>query len=303
MRALQVLVCIFLACASSSVAGPLSDAAKAGDLVQVEQLLSDGNDASEADGIATPIHWAAMNGHAEVITALADHGADMEAQSDMLGTPLHAAASRNQADAIAALLTAGADPDSRDRDQFTPLMQAAFDNRVEAATALVEGGADVNAIGNSPGGYVLYGPTTALHLALRKGNADIAVRLREAGAGPILPEISEVQLKQGDAKRGRELAYRHCKTCHALEPGDTVLATAGVGPPLIGVFGRPVADLGGFEYSQSLVDFGGDWTTERLYSFVLQPMLSVPGTNMTFAPDRTPEMIADIVAYLVSASE
>ena len=72
------------------------------------------------------------------------------------------------------------------------------------------------------------------------------------------------------------------------------------GPPLIGVFGSPVADLPGFEYSRSLQDFGGEWTAKRLYAFVLSPMLTVPGTRMNWAPDRTPEMIADIVAYFVS---
>ena len=64
MRAFIVLVCVFVAFASPSAAGSLSGAAKNGDLAQVEQLLANGEDVNETDGIASPIHWAAMNGHA-----------------------------------------------------------------------------------------------------------------------------------------------------------------------------------------------------------------------------------------------
>lgn len=57
------------------------------------------------------------------------------------------------------------------------------------------------------------------------------------------------------------------------------------------------------EYSEALIAHGGTWTPERFYAFALSPMLTVPGTLMNWAPDRTPEMIADITAYFVSEAE
>lgn len=304
MRAFRIFIGFVLTIASPALAGPLGDAAKKGDLAEVERLLDGGEDVNAADGIATALHWAALNGHAEVVDLLGKRGADIGAQSSMLGTPLHAAASRDHAAAIAALLTAGADPDSRDRNQFTPLMLAAFNNRMQAAFSLIAGGADVDAIGIAPGGLNMgEGPTNALHLALRMGNTEIADKLREAGAAPVSPVVPDDLLQRADAERGRELAYTYCELCHSIEAGDPPRTGIEAGPPLIGIFNRAVADQGGFEYSQALMDFGGTWTAKRLYAFALQPMLSVPGTYMNWAPDRTPEMIADIVTYLESASE
>jgi cytochrome c len=52
-----------------------------------------------------------------------------------------------------------------------------------------------------------------------------------------------------------------------------------------------------------LCKFGGDWTDDRLYSFVLHPMLTVPGTLMGHQLVRKPDEIADIIAYLKSLSQ
>ena len=117
------------------------------------------------------------------------------------------------------------------------------------------------------------------------------------------PEIPKALSTQGDPERGREQAYIRCNECHALEPGDEPREAADDGPPLIGVIGRPVADLSGFAYSDALTSYGGTWTPERFYAFVLTPALTVPGTRMNFSPDRTTEMVTDITAYFISMAE
>jgi cytochrome c2 len=290
---------------SSAFAGPLGDAAKKGDLAEIERLLATGADANEDGAMASPLHWAAMKGHAGVVKLLAENGAQLNALSSMLGAPLHAASRFGRVDAISALLEVGADPDVRDRDEFTPLMRAVVENRPAAVEALLAGGADVNAIGNAPGGLQIgRGPTIALQLSIRFERGEITGMLRSAGAGPIPPEVPSDLAALGDASQGRDLAYANCSACHRIEEADP--KTTGdilQGPPLFGLIGRPVANIPGYEYSEDLITYGGAWTPERFYPFALSPTLTVPGTRMVVAEDRTAEMIADITAYFVSVAE
>lgn len=285
-------------------AGPVGDAAKSGDTAEIARLIGSGADLNEAEAMASPLHWAAMNGHASVVTLLAENGADLDASSSMLGAPLHAAARFGRVEAIEALLAAGANPNAKDRDEFTPLMRGIAENRTEAVAALIAGGADINAVGIAPGGTQMGGgPTIALQLAIAFEREEATALLRDAGAGPIPPEVPTDLDTMGDAERGRELAYTYCEECHTISAGDPARRGVGQGPPLIGVIGRPVAEQPGFDYSQALMAHGGTWTPERLYALALTPALTVPGTRMNHAPDRTPQMIADITAFFVSQSD
>ncbi|RYH12167.1 ankyrin repeat domain-containing protein [Tropicimonas sp. IMCC6043] len=287
----------FLAPAS---AGPLNDAAKKGDIEEIRRLLDDGADVNEADTMASPLHYAAMRGHAEAIGLLATRGASLDAPSKM-GSPLVAAAQFGQVEATIALLEAGADPNVGRGDQATPLMVAAFRKQTDVAKVLLAGGADPNVIGIASFRASINGPATALHISIVQGSEEIAELLRENGAEPMPPEVPLDLAERGNAERGRILAQQTCGTCHTVLPeGEPLIGHVDAGPPLIGVIGRPVADLPGFEYSNALKAHGGVWTPERIYAFALRPMLTVPGTRMDWAPDRTPGMIADIVAYLVS---
>jgi cytochrome c2 len=286
-------------------AGPLGDAAKKGNVAEMERLLASGADVNEPGGLGTPLHWAAMNGHVDAVKLLVAEGAHLEAQSSMLGTPLHAAARFDRTKAVEALLAAGANPNSRDKDEFTPLMRAIVEKRVAVVETLLSGNSDVDAVGIAPGGQQIgKGPTIALHLAIKYGHSEIAERLREFGAGPTPPEVPADVISNADAQRGRELASLRCGVCHTVAAGDPdPLNTANNGPPLIGLIGRPVADFGGFDYSEALIAYGGEWTAERLYQFALSPMLTVPGTEMNWPPELTPEEVADVTAYFVSVAE
>ena len=238
MRHLLSCALALLTCALPAQAGPVGDAAKSGDTAEIERLIASGADLNEADAMASPLHWAAMNGHASAVTLLTNHGADLDANSSMLGTPLHAAARFGHVEAIKALLAAGANPDARDRNEFTPMMHGIMEDRTEVVAALLASGADVNAVGIAPGGsHIGGGPTIALQLSIAFKRDAATDLLRAAGAGPIPPEVPGDLEAMGDAERGRELAYTYCEECHTISAGDPQRLGEAQGPPLIGVIG------------------------------------------------------------------
>lgn len=298
MRALQFLIGILLISASPSDAGPLGEAAKKGDVAEIERLLASGVDANDSDGLASPLHWAAMNGHADAVILLVSEGARTDAQSSMLGTPLHAAARMNRADVVTTLIGNGADIEALNNKKLSPLHVAVMEDQVEAVRALIEAGADVNAVGIPAGGDPAHGETSSLHLALRLEHAQVAKLLIAAGAVPR--SIEEVDITLGDPVRGREIARSHCGECHALEAGDNAPMQNAAGPPLIGVANRPVADFTAFGYSDALKRFGGDWTANRLYTFVRYPMLTVPGTKMFWTKPTNQQERIDLTSYLMT---
>lgn len=285
-------------------AGPLGDAAKSGDKALVMKLLDEGTEVNELHAVGTALHWAALNGHAEVVAVLASRGADPNVKSDLLGTPLHAAANRGHSEVIVVLLDHGASIDARDRNDNTPLQIAAKTGSANVIEVLIDADADVNAVtvGQGSNRYKL-GEQTALHLALQGQHFNIADILRSAGAVATPVQSSSEILSRASAEKGRELAGTFCRTCHAIEAGDPEPAALDRGPPIIGIVGQEVARDASFEYSDALRNFGGDWTDDRIYSFVLRPMLTVPGTLMGHQLVRKPDEIADIIAYLKSQDQ
>lgn len=117
-------------------------AVKRGDVEMVRELLAQDpalvaiRDAEES----TPLHWAAWKGYPEVIDALVDAGADIEAhnENDHWGTrPLHAAAHGNRPDAVAALLRRGAQVNGvKSSGSGTPLAETKVHNATAAAKIL-----------------------------------------------------------------------------------------------------------------------------------------------------------------------
>jgi hypothetical protein len=78
-------------------------------------------EARTADG-ATPLHYAATNGHVEALKTLVALGADMEAKSAKGGTPLHEAACYGHVEAVQALVALGADMQAKTANGETPLL-------------------------------------------------------------------------------------------------------------------------------------------------------------------------------------
>ena len=131
-----------LALAWSTVAfcGEIHDAAKAGDLDKVKELLKSSADlVSSKDGYGmTPLHWAAslrdprlstprayvVSPTPEVAELLLANKAEINAQDDTGSTPLHVAAAFGRRDVAEVLLAHGALVNIRDKNGRTPLSVA-----------------------------------------------------------------------------------------------------------------------------------------------------------------------------------
>lgn len=199
---------------------PLHIASKAGAAGVVTVLLDGGADASRATtaGGVQPLHYAASAGSADAVRALIVHGADVEAREEMWQqTPLMFAAAAGRADIVRLLVEAGADVavtarvmDMDAREQIDRADRQAREQ--EAAGGVPQRGGPPRAAADrrpSPGQPAApsrdqindqvrdrvpssrfshaqlvggYGGLSALHLAVRDGQASSVAALLEAGA-------------------------------------------------------------------------------------------------------------------------
>ena len=130
----------------------------------------------DSEGLA-PIHRAAWNSHCEVIEALLDRGADIEAVNRNGNTPMARAAFVGHVRVIDLLAARGAALDARNLDGETPLGRAAAAGRVEAAVKLLALGAALEAVNNDG--------DSPLHQAALAGKADMVAALLARGASTV----------------------------------------------------------------------------------------------------------------------
>jgi cytochrome c len=282
------VACLMLCMPNLARAGPLHDAAKAGDVAQIELLLSQGADINQSTGLATPLYYAIKGEHEEAARVLIERGADVNAPST-LGAPLHAAVSHGLTSIVILLLDRGVDPNVR-WQQWTPLAIAALNGRVEIARILLDRGADINALSavDEP----------ALHFAMVNGHAEVAALLRERGAKAPPAEDIETLLASADPAHGLEVALP-CRACHSVDrEGKTIL-----GPTLWGIVGRPKASVAGYRYSDALSALGGTWTYAELNDYIAHPAWTVPGIAMKMAGIHDTKDRADIIAFLRTLSD
>lgn len=141
---LAVMMSVAVRAAADS---PIADAASRGDRDAVKALLKNAADvnAAQGDGM-TALHWAAMNGDAELAQMLIVAGANVKATTRLGAyTPLYLASQHGHASLIQALIKAGGDVKTGTTNGTTPLMAAAASGDVDAVRVLIENGADVNA--------------------------------------------------------------------------------------------------------------------------------------------------------------
>jgi uncharacterized protein len=145
---------------ADGVAEAVKSAAVAGDVATLEQLAAThGGAAVRLDGDPaelTALHWAAASGSVGAVRFLLAPpvGADPRAARNNAFTPLHAAAMQGHAAVCEVLLGAGAEVNAQTRPQgYAPLHSAAFAGHVEAIRVLLAHGADrglVNYRGERP---------------------------------------------------------------------------------------------------------------------------------------------------------
>jgi cytochrome c len=89
--------------------------------------------------------------------------------------------------------------------------------------------------------------------------------------------------------------FRACVACHTLRPDEGVRA----GPTLAGIFGRKIATLPGYNFSEPLRHLDIVWTPETVSKlFELGPAAYTPGTKMPEQRIGSPEDRAALVRFL-----
>ena len=290
-----VFLGVSLATGSASLAGPLHDAAKLGDLAAIAAELDAGAGIEDEDKGVTPLFLAAREGHLDAVQLLLKRGADPN-HAAKLGLPITVAVLRGHADIIATLIASGADAKAAVKGE-TMLHFAVANDCLECVKVLIGAGADANAVWLS--GADLPGIITPLHLALHDGHAEIADFLLAHGATVMKPDPISAKLHQGDAMRGEAFFAKLCARCHASRPRDPVV----IAPNLWNVVGRAKASTDFPNYSKTLMAWGGVWTYEDLNILLAAPTLTKPGVNMEIeaAPNEADRL--DVIAYLRTLSD
>src|SRR5688500_1671242 len=124
----------------------IAQAAQAKDSAAIKKLLKEGGDVNGAQGDGmTALHWAALNGDAELASMLLVAGANVSATTRIGGyTPLHLAAQVGHSSVIAPLVAAGAPVGALTATGATALMQAAHSGSTDSVRILLENGSDPN---------------------------------------------------------------------------------------------------------------------------------------------------------------
>ena len=112
------------------------------------------------------------------------------------------------------------------------------------------------------------------------GGTDRMIRRWSAVSGEPLDAVvvgaPDDPLAQYAGDHGAQI-YRACVACHTLSPDEGNKA----GPSLAGIFGRKIASLPGYRYSDALKDMTIVWTPETVSKmFEVGPMKYTPGTKM-----------------------
>lgn len=127
------------------------------------------------------------------------------------------------------------------------------------------------------------------------------------------PVLADDEAPSGDPAEGEAQFNRQCVTCHVIKDDDgEVIAgrNAMTGPNLYAIVGEPPGDVEGFNFGNSVVEWGESgavWDEENFVGYVMNPtgyLREVTGNNRARAKMafqvRDEEQAHDLWAYLVS---
>jgi cytochrome c len=106
-----------------------------------------------------------------------------------------------------------------------------------------------------------------------------------------------VTFADGGVIKGEQV-FKKCMACHTVTD-----KTNKVGPNLVGVVGRKVASVEGFNYSASMQEYaatGAVWDEATLQAYLENPKAIVGKTKMAFAGLKKTDERNDLIAYLKS---
>ncbi|XP_018619272.1 ankyrin repeat domain-containing protein 27-like isoform X2 [Scleropages formosus] len=137
-----------------------------------------GVNCSTTDGF-TPLHVAALHGHAALVSLLIRHGANINARNAQSATPLHLACQNSHVQVVTLLLECNAKVNKKDQYGNTPLIHACLQGHLNTAGILLKSGASVN-MSNQQGNAPLHEAVKGSHLALAEllVKAGASVQLR-----------------------------------------------------------------------------------------------------------------------------
>jgi cytochrome c len=169
---------------------------------------------------------------------------------------------------------------------------AILDRKTRNMTARLTGpGMPVWSVAFSPDGRTLL-----------TGGADGMIRRWDAETGqavdPVVAGTVEDPLAAYAGEPGAQV-FRACVACHTLQ------ASAGnrAGPSLYGLFGRRIASLPGYNYSEGLRHLDIVWTRETVAKlFEIGPAHYTPGTKMPEQRISAPEDREALVKFLEKAT-
>jgi ankyrin repeat protein/predicted DNA-binding WGR domain protein len=157
---------------------PLMYAARAGQVENVKFLLQENRSiisAKDRHGYSA-IHYAAENGHKEIVKLLIDAGIKIAMGGQDRKTALHIAAAKGDLETVKFLIEHGAKVTAKDKYKRTPLLLACKNGNLAVASFLLQQGSpfdEADSSGNTP-----------LHYACAYGYPEVIGALLQAGANP-----------------------------------------------------------------------------------------------------------------------
>lgn len=156
-------------------AEPIVEAAKSGDLQTVKKILA--QDPSKLNATDeehyTPLHWACMRAHWDVVNFLIDKGADLNIIGGDGGAPLNWAAHHDNVEIIKRMVGKGASLNVQNQWGMTELHTAIWRGNIHVVEYLLD--QDSDPMIKTEEGW------TAMHYAYRSGHDNIIELLRNRG--------------------------------------------------------------------------------------------------------------------------